>query len=523
MNKTLSKFFTFILAMGMLGAAALGTAQDSRTIDAQGVAFMQAQDPAIARDEAIADALRKAVEQAVGTMISSETVVKNFQLLSDKIYNRTQGYVRNYTIIKEWKEDNIYNVKVSAEVTTAELKDDLFALKLLQERKNKPRVMIMIEEHNIGQVNQWLNSINMSASETAITAKFQEKGFKIIDRRQAQKVAQANQVKLAVQGDASAAAAIAAQTRAEVIIVGKAISEDAGSIAGSAMKSIQGNVTLSAIKVDNAEVIATASAHSASPHISAMSGGTAAIKKASGKAAEQLITSIINKWQDELYNAATVQIMISKTDFGSLNKFKRVLKTGIRGIKSVNQRSLVNDVALLDVDVQGNAQYLANKITATSFPGFRFSVTSISQNRLDLQMIKVEETAVPATEDDSFEDEEVEPNNDLWHPNTLTLNGPIEGNIGEKGDVDCYLLETDGKEMEMKVKIEPAGPTELAYLVEIFDGDRNEVISKSTKPGRGVTFIFKTNKLFEKYFVKVSARKNMVDVEYSYILKLNSI
>ncbi len=39
----------------------------------------------IARDHAIKDDLRKAVEQAVGTFISSETVVENYEVLSDRI------------------------------------------------------------------------------------------------------------------------------------------------------------------------------------------------------------------------------------------------------------------------------------------------------------------------------------------------------------------------------------------------------------------------------------------------------
>ncbi|HEV8539645.1 MAG TPA: hypothetical protein VGQ60_00645, partial [Nitrospiraceae bacterium] len=50
----------------------------SQTVTADGVAGIQGGDKAIARDNAIQDALRKAVEQAVGTMVASETMVENF-------------------------------------------------------------------------------------------------------------------------------------------------------------------------------------------------------------------------------------------------------------------------------------------------------------------------------------------------------------------------------------------------------------------------------------------------------------
>lgn len=55
----------------------------------------------IARDHAISDALRKAVEQGVGVFINSETAVKNFTLLKDEIYSNAQGYVASYRIIDD--------------------------------------------------------------------------------------------------------------------------------------------------------------------------------------------------------------------------------------------------------------------------------------------------------------------------------------------------------------------------------------------------------------------------------------
>src|SRR5690606_9756844 len=57
-------------------------------VKAVGVAAIYRGDRAAARDKAVQDAQRKAVEQAVGTLVSSETVTENFQLLSDKIYSR---------------------------------------------------------------------------------------------------------------------------------------------------------------------------------------------------------------------------------------------------------------------------------------------------------------------------------------------------------------------------------------------------------------------------------------------------
>jgi len=44
------------------------------------------------------------VEQAVGTFISSETVVENHEVLSDRIYSKAEGYVAEYKVLREKDE-----------------------------------------------------------------------------------------------------------------------------------------------------------------------------------------------------------------------------------------------------------------------------------------------------------------------------------------------------------------------------------------------------------------------------------
>jgi hypothetical protein len=64
-------------------------AAGEKVITADGVAAVVKGDTGAARDKALDDALRKAVEQAVGTLIESETMVQNYQVLNDSIYSQT--------------------------------------------------------------------------------------------------------------------------------------------------------------------------------------------------------------------------------------------------------------------------------------------------------------------------------------------------------------------------------------------------------------------------------------------------
>ena len=69
-------------------------AQTPEPVEAEGVAAILNGDTDIARDKAIVDAQRKAVEQAAGVLISSESLVENYDLLSDRILTQSSGYIQ---------------------------------------------------------------------------------------------------------------------------------------------------------------------------------------------------------------------------------------------------------------------------------------------------------------------------------------------------------------------------------------------------------------------------------------------
>ena len=52
-------------------------------------------------EDAERDALRTAVEKAVGTMVDSQTLVQNNQLVNDEIYTHSKGYITNYSVLEK--------------------------------------------------------------------------------------------------------------------------------------------------------------------------------------------------------------------------------------------------------------------------------------------------------------------------------------------------------------------------------------------------------------------------------------
>jgi hypothetical protein len=368
--------------------------QQVQTITAEGVGVVIGGDRAIARDQAINDALRKAVEQAVGTMVSSETMVQNFQTLSDRIYTQTQGYIQNYRILSENPGPDVHQVTIQATVALGELEKDLQALGFLLGQVGKPRIMILIAEQNIGRQSytywwgtQRAEQADLSIAENTIMDRFREKGFDLVDHQaQAQNIKVPPALQLVELND-RAAITLGKQVDAEIVIVGKVLAKSVGNIAGTSMKSVQANISLRAIQIDNARVLSAGSENAAAVHIDEITAGAEAIKKASVKMSDKLMDDIIKNFQKRVGATTLVQLTI----FGlagaeELRKFKSSVLGQVRGVEGIHERSLAENVAKVDVDIKGNAQSLSQEMSRKDFPEFAIKVIRSTWNTLEVQV-----------------------------------------------------------------------------------------------------------------------------------------
>jgi len=389
-KKITMSFVAFFLLVWSIGASG----QEVQVVTSKGEGWFEGNDPLIGKDRAVRDALAKAVEQAVGTMVLAETRVQNFQLLSDEIYTKTDGFVQNYKIINEKAEKNVYEVTIQATVSTGSIKDKLDALGLLINQVGKPRIMILIAEQNIGKQHYYYwwghhrgEQADLTIAENTIMDRFREKGFELVDHNaQSKDIKVAPAYRVAELND-RAAITLGKQADAEVVIVGKALAKSIGLVAGTAMKSVQANISLRAIQTDNGTVLSSGAEHAAAVHIDEVTGGVGALKRASAKMAEKMMDDIIKNFQKRVGATTLVQIIISGlSGQEDLRKFKDILKGQVRGIERIYERSFSGNVAKMDVDVRGSAQSLSAEISRKSFKEFVVKVTSTTWNTVEINL-----------------------------------------------------------------------------------------------------------------------------------------
>lgn len=378
-TKPVSSLIPTVLAVLLLGLwpafGASGLCADTITVTGE-AAIIQG-DVDSARDAALLDAFRKAVERGVGTIIAADTVVENYRVINDRIFTKARGYVRKWDVLSEYSLGARYKMEVRCEVSKESIEEDLIALNILQEAKHKPRIMIVLSEQHL-----W-SYVDQPIGETTLISRFLEKEFKVVDQAQSEKVRKGDKMKAALQGDDGAAAQIGLRHGAEIIMIGKAFSETGGKV--YRMESARGSVEARAIRCDTAEIIAAGSTEAGGADISEAVAGKKAVRQAASNLADDMIAQITKRWSADIAGGSSVQLTINNIDFGRLADFKKTLRD-IEGVQDLQQRSFAGKTAVLEVDYRADAERLAEALAAANFGTFTIEIVGLTQNRVEMRV-----------------------------------------------------------------------------------------------------------------------------------------
>ena len=387
----ITRVWVLPLSLWLMIFSHAASAQETKVVTAEGVAAIQQGAVDMARDAAIEDAQKRAIEMAIGILIDSQTQVENYQLISDKILSQTKGYIKRYNIANETTDNGLLRVRINAEVALGQLNDDLSAIGILLGQMHKPRTMIMIAEQNVGhEWHAWWwgyqgEQTDIGVVENTFMDVFTLKGFEFIDHAAAAKEIKVTAAYKIQNLTAEQARTLGNQADAEVVIVGNAVAKLYGDVGGG-MKSVQADLSAKAIRTDTGQVIATATTHAAAVHITDTTAGIDALKKASNQAAEQMMEKILAVYSREAGGTRSVDITITGLNKTQFVKFKDVLRNQVRGIKDLHERSFNGTTARISVDSKVSAQTLSDDLLLRDFGAFTVDVVSSTANSLELKV-----------------------------------------------------------------------------------------------------------------------------------------
>jgi hypothetical protein len=367
---------------------------------AQGQAAMLGGDKPAAREKAIEDALRHAVEMAVGTKVTSTSEVQDFQSKMDQVLMHSQGFVKRYDIVKEGMDGEVVQVTVRAEISNADLDKDLQAMGLLMSRKGMPRTMVLIAEQNIGMAAPaaaWMKggqsalvSADLRIAENTILDQLRSGGFRqLIDPEIAtEKAAQVGGI--TTELNASQARKLKSLTGAEVILIGQVIATSRGEMAdlGPGWRSCTATISGRAVNTDNGDILATDETTQNALQLDDLTCGKEAIKKASKVFSQDMIKKIGARWSQDVSGGNEIHVTVHKVSgFKQASDFRSALTQHVRGVKGVSQRSFSGGTQELDVTLVGSStDQFAQEVEAKKLGKFSVKVTGVTANTVDLEL-----------------------------------------------------------------------------------------------------------------------------------------
>ncbi len=358
-------------------------------IVSEGSGSVENGDIAEAKETALHDAERNAIERAIGAMVESESLVENYVLIKDRIFTRVEGYVKKLQIIEEKCDKTQCKVKIKAEVGSRDLADDVAALVRVLPKMNYPTVAIAVRLNGLNQELRPVEADLSRIAEDTLIGLFKAKGFIVVEQESIQRERERQARLFKAAEDRFKEAIEEVSDNAQLFISGEAAVQDAGpSPFNDRIHAYSAVISARAMDTATGAVLSSYSAEASVPSHSFVSGARKALLKAADKLGEKIAHDIVKVWLDACYNAHNVKLIVEDIPFSSLARIRHAIEEKISGVSSVSQRSYMRKRAVLVVRWRNcNIQRLAEKLSEIMIADFgHLEVLEADGNRLRVRL-----------------------------------------------------------------------------------------------------------------------------------------
>jgi len=339
-----------------------------------------------ARDEAVAQALRTAVEEACGVFLTAQTKNDDYKTVYDKVIANAVGYVRQHKVDKVTVEQGVTTVKVRARVSTRKFQADWASIAHTVNQENNPRVVVaIVEAIHQAAAGPTYEVKEGGKVETMVESFFLAKGISLMDSNTAAKAQKRDILLAAIKDDVDAVASLGARFSADVVVLGKAVAKFGKElkIAGQSMYQYTASLNVRVVQTDSARVLAVKSFGPFTVNTMQKGGGEdKALAKLADDCAPKLLAAVIEAWRKRANVSRTVELSITGMDFTRWKTFKAEVSK-LRGVQAVRLREITQNVAGIDIEYRYGSEALADRLT--ELKEVKLKVTEITANRLRLK------------------------------------------------------------------------------------------------------------------------------------------
>ena len=385
-------FFAVYLVV-LVGESGAGPV--TKKVRVTGLAAILDDDLAAAFERAKRSALREAVEEAVGVLVSSATRVRNYELIADEVLTRSQGYVNEYEVVDRRPiGGHSYEVVIEARVDLGNLQDHLGALDLIVEQAGLPRVICRgstiratasgerepagwgVLEHEIGRalasVSDFLIVIQADDLATAPAGP----GSSAAEAGPTARRAENYSVPIEITVEATAVVSEPAQVR---------VPFSNSSLAQAGLISSIAAVEVRMYWTQSGETIASLQATGRGVDIESRGAGRAAITDGVAQIADALRSALVEQLRQLAYGSRLIQLIVRASSRDQLHRFVSALRTNAR-IDKLFERTYDSGTGVFDARSDHDAFHLAGLLSHRGVDGVEVEIMRVSARSIELQI-----------------------------------------------------------------------------------------------------------------------------------------
>jgi hypothetical protein len=252
---------------------------------------------------------------------------------------------------------------------------------------DKPRIAVVFEEKVQGVFGLSGSWMDPGRGEEALITRLRNNNYNVIDSQTARANILREQAVQVLAGDQKAAIAVGSKLQAPYVIVGKGFAKSAGNVSGSSMKSMQAQVQLTAINAQNGEIIGSATARAAIPHVDETSGGAEALAAASEEASDELMGQL---GKLPVVPAAAGGLKVAITGLRSYRHYlvlKEWIEKNTPGFQKIESENYTAGSADFALACSAKGHDFAEKIAVAKFQGFAVNPLDVSDASVTLKVI----------------------------------------------------------------------------------------------------------------------------------------
>ena len=332
-----------------------------------------------ARNEAISQAFSRAVEEYLVQRLGPQAMANNFQRVYEEILSRAKEQIQDYQIITEFKTNRYVRLLIKARVNTAVLETMLETMGLRERGTIQIDVLFMVSEKGKGSsASGWWTDpsghTSLSLTELLLSQVFEDRGFRVINRSFFPPEESYDEGMLQISLTDEDAVKWGNLLSAQVVITGEA------TMSGQSRASVY----LKAIRVKDGTTIAQGF-REGKPS-SAQGEEKSPMKLAINDWAQDMVPYILEAFKpaEEVVNQIII-ILRGLKSYKELHAIKEFFTANFPEIKSVIERRLQPESITVSIQLQGDSQGLAKRVSNHPKRPFLFDTSEVSDQGFTVQ------------------------------------------------------------------------------------------------------------------------------------------